>query len=221
MPLILKHGEVDSWSVRSIAVFGAGSVGLPMAARLAHARIREGCETPAKVVLVQRLSFASGWKVDAINQGRSLKPHVEPDLDRLIRDAVAKGSLSASYDADSARTADVVLICVEDDERGSAPAPEALLEALAGLAEAFRHKPRENVPVVILQSTLTPPAMDTPVRDLFARYGLKDGRDLFLGYSASHIADRHPTTSELIDRFYRWMVHGTSQSRLMEYAGLD
>ena len=42
MPLTLKNGQVTSWSVRKIAVVGPGIVGMPMAALLAHARIKIG-----------------------------------------------------------------------------------------------------------------------------------------------------------------------------------
>jgi hypothetical protein len=49
-----------------------------MAARLAHARIREVSETPANIVLAHRLTSTVSWRVDAINQGLSLIPGSEP-----------------------------------------------------------------------------------------------------------------------------------------------
>ena len=82
MPLQLDPSGVPDWHVKKIAVVGPGIVGMPMAALLAHARIREGSDTPAKVLVVQRASPTSGWKVDAINAGRSPIGGVEPDLDR-------------------------------------------------------------------------------------------------------------------------------------------
>ncbi|MEZ5148374.1 MAG: hypothetical protein R2759_15235 [Bacteroidales bacterium] len=55
-----------NWSVKKIGVVGPGIVGMPMAALLADARIKIGTNDPAKVVVLQRNSKTSGWKVDAI-----------------------------------------------------------------------------------------------------------------------------------------------------------
>jgi len=64
MPLRLNGSAVEHFELRKIAVVGPGIVGMPMAALLAHARIREGSDEPAKVVVIQRNSPTSGWKVD-------------------------------------------------------------------------------------------------------------------------------------------------------------
>ena len=56
MPLSFKSADEYQWSLKKIAVIGPGIVGMPMAAMLAHARIEEGSDTPAKVVVVQRNS---------------------------------------------------------------------------------------------------------------------------------------------------------------------
>ena len=69
MPLTFENGRVKDWAVRRIGVIGPGIVGMPMAALLAHARICEGQDEPAKVLVVQRESPTSGWKVAAINAG--------------------------------------------------------------------------------------------------------------------------------------------------------
>lgn len=195
-----------------------------MAAMLAHAQILEGSDVPAKVVVVQRPSPNSGWKVDAINEGRSPIGGVEPDLDRLVKEAVAKGLLSASHDADVTRDADVILVCVQTDKKGFGPDYGPMFEALAGVANALRHKPQGNVPVIIFESTLAPSSMATLVRDHFARYGLVDGRDILLGNSPNRVmpgrlvervaasdkivAGLHPATPKLIQRLYKWIVTG-------------
>ena len=88
----------ENWKVEKIAVIGPGIVGMPMAAMLAHARIRIGTETPAKVIVVQRNSPTSGWKVDAINSGKSVIGGIEPELDRIVAESVAEGFLRASHD---------------------------------------------------------------------------------------------------------------------------
>ena len=66
MPLSFNSADDYKWSLKKIAVVGPGIVGMPMAALLANARIREGSDTPAKVVVLQRNSKTSGWKVPTI-----------------------------------------------------------------------------------------------------------------------------------------------------------
>ena len=103
-----------------IAVVGPGIVGMPMAALLAASSGSDG-STPSRVVVVQRRSPSSGWKVDAINAGRSPIGGVEPSLDRIVSETVAKGALSATHDYEAVSDADVVLVCVQTDKSGLAP----------------------------------------------------------------------------------------------------
>jgi len=225
MPLSLRD-DASSWSIRRIAVVGPGIVGMPMAAMLAHARIRIGSDAPARVAVIQRRSPTSGWKVDAINAGRSPIGGVEPDLDRVVAESVASGLLSASHDYAAARDADVVLVCTQTDKAGLAPDYGPLFQALEGVAAALRERPAGNLPLVILESTLAPSSMTTLVRDLFARAGLVEGKDVLLGNSPNRVmpgrlvervaasdklvAGLHPQTPELIRRLYsRIVTRGT------------
>ena len=222
MPLRMSGDRVASWSVRKIAVVGPGIVGMPMAAMLAHARIQEGSDQPATVTVIQRNSPTSGWKVDAINAGRSPIGGVEPDLDRVVAESVKAGLLSASHDYSAARDADVVLICTQTDKRGFAPDYGPLFEALDGIAAALKDRPAGNVPVVVFESTLAPSTMTTLIRDLFARHGLVEGKDVLLGNSPNRVmpgrlvervsssdklvAGLHPDTPGLIARLYGRIV---------------
>ena len=222
MPLTMSGDRVASWSVRKIAVVGPGIVGMPMAAMLAHARILEGSDTPATVTVIQRNSPTSGWKVEAINSGRSPIGGVEPDLDRVVSEAVAAGLLSASHHYAAARDADVVLICTQTDKRGLTPDYGPLFEALDGIAAALRDRPAGNVPLVVFESTLAPSTMTTLIRELFARHGLVEGRDVLLGNSPNRVmpgrlvervsssdklvAGLHPDTPGLIARLYGRIV---------------
>jgi UDP-N-acetyl-D-mannosaminuronic acid dehydrogenase len=222
MPLSLTDGQVSSWSIRKIVVIGPGIVGVPMAALLAHQRIREGNSAPARVVVLQRPSVSSGWKVDAINAGRSPIGGIEPALDTIIADAVAAGTLSASHDYTVVTDADVILVCVQTDREGLAPAYGPLFEALTGLADALQNKSEGLVPLIIFESTLAPTSMSTVIRDHFARYGLLDGRDLLLGNSPNRVmpgrllervatsdklaAGLQPVTPDLIARLYSRIV---------------
>jgi UDP-N-acetyl-D-mannosaminuronic acid dehydrogenase len=226
MPLVFANDRVTDWQVRKLAVVGPGIVGMPMAALLAHARICEGSDVPATVTVVQRNSPTSGWKVDAINAGRSPIGGVEPDLDRIVAEAVAAGLLSASHGYAAARDADVVLICTQTDKRGLAPDYDPLFEALDGVARELVQRPAGHVPLVIFESTLAPSTMATLVRDLFTRHGLIEGRDILLGNSPNRVmpgrlvervacsdkvvAGLHPDTPTLIQRLYaRIVTRGT------------
>ncbi len=226
MPLTLSAGRVTHWSVRKIAVVGPGIVGMPMAAMLAHARITEGSDTPATVTVIQRNSPTSGWKVGAINAGRSPIGGIEPDLDRVVAETVEAGLLNASHEYAAARDADVILVCTQTDKRGLAPDYGPLFEALEGLAVELKQRPVGNVPVVVFESTLAPSTMTTLIRELFARHGLVEGQDVLLGNSPNRVmpgrlvervstsdklvAGLHPDTPGLIRKLYaRIVTRGT------------
>lgn len=226
MPLTLSAGRVTHWSVRKIAVVGPGIVGMPMAAMLAHARITEGSDTPATVTVIQRNSPTSGWKVGAINAGRSPIGGIEPDLDRVVAETVEAGLLNASHEYAAARDADVILVCTQTDKRGLAPDYGPLFEALEGLAVELKQRPAGNVPVVVFESTLAPSTMTTLIRELFARHGLVEGQDVLLGNSPNRVmpgrlvervstsdklvAGLHPDTPGLIRKLYaRIVTRGT------------
>ena len=70
----------------------------------------------AKVIVVQRDSVNSGWKVDAINSGKSVIGGIEPELDDITHDAVEAGTLSASSDFSVLSDADVILVSIQTDK---------------------------------------------------------------------------------------------------------
>ena len=201
MPLTL---EPLRWTVNKIAVVGPGIVGMPMAAMLAHARILEGSAEPARVVVVQRNSPTSGWKVDAINQGRSPIGGIEPDLDRIVKESVEAGLLAAAHDYGALSDADLILVSVQTDKKGNEPDYGPLFEALTGIAAALKQKPAANIPVIVFESTLAPSSMATVIRDHFARQGLVEGRDILLGNSPNRVMAKSAAGSPLLsNRFVR------------------
>lgn len=222
MPLMLNQDIVERWIVRKIGVIGPGIVGMPMAAMLAHARIREGTDTPASVVVVQRNSPTSGWKVGAINEGRSPIGGEEPELDEIVRNAVGAGLLSASHDYAALADADVILVAVQTDKDGWEPDYGPLFSAIDGLANALRDRPAGQIPLIVIDSTLAPSSMYTLVKDRFATHGLEEGRDVLLGNSPNRVmpgrlverirqSDKlvgglRPVTVELIQRIYGQIV---------------
>ena len=224
MPLSFQDPDTFDWKVRKVAVIGPGIVGMPMAAMLAHARIVQGTDHPATVIVVQRDSPTSGWKVGSINAGRSPIGGLEPDLDRVVAGSVAAGLLRATHDFAEVADADVVLVCVQTDKAGFGPDYGPLIESLNGVATALLGKPAGNVPLIVFESTLAPSSMATVIRELFARYGLEEGRDLLLGNSPNRVmpgrlvervatsdkivAGLHPLTPRLIRLLYSRIVTG-------------
>ena len=169
-----------------IAVIGPGIVGMPMAALLADA----GRRIPSpfrEVVVVQRASATSGWKVEAINAGRSPIGGIEPELDRVVAETVRDGRLRATHDPAELSDADVILICVQTDKAGIGPDYGPLYEALDGVCAALQHRPAGKVPLIIFESTLAPSSMTTLIRERFARAGLIEGRDVRLGNSPNRV----------------------------------
>jgi UDP-N-acetyl-D-mannosaminuronic acid dehydrogenase len=182
-----KAEPEDGWKVRKIGVIGAGIVGVPMAALLAEAGVRVGTDRPAPVILVQRPSATSGWKVEALNAGRSPIGGIEPDLDGIVRSAVADGRLRAASACAEIADADAILICVQTDKKGWGPDYGPLSEAVASLAAALRERPAGPPPLIVFESTLAPTTMVTWAADEFARFGLRDGRDILLAHSPNRV----------------------------------
>jgi len=214
--------SLDNWKVEKIAVMGPGIVGMPMAAMLANARIRIGAKLPAKVVVVQRNSSTSGWKVDAINSGKSVIGGIEPELDKIVSESVAEYLLSATHDYTQLSDADVVLVCIQTDKDGMGPDYGPMFEGLGALASALQNSTSNKMPVIIFESTLAPSSMNTLIKEFFLKYGLIEGQDILLGNSPNRVmpgrlvervADSDkligglsPITPELIERLYRHII---------------
>ena len=216
--------KVENWRIKKIGVIGPGIVGMPMAALLAKAKIKIGSDEPAKVIVLQRNSINSGWKVDSINNGKSVIGGIEPELDDITREAVEAGNLSASSDFSVLSDADVILVSIQTDkkENGFEPDYGPMFGGLEKLAEALQKKPADKIPLVIFESTLAPTTMDTLFREHFKKYGLEEGKDILLGNSPNRVmpgrlverirdADKlagglHPETPKLIAKLYNHIV---------------
>lgn len=178
-----------NWKVEKIGVIGPGIVGMPMAALLASASIKIGTEKPAQVVVIQRNSSSSGWKVPAINAGQSVIGGIEPDLNDIVMKAVFRGRLSASHDYENLVDADVILLSIQTDKKPDSPEPDygPLFSGLTSLAKVLQNKPAHKVPLIVFESTLAPSSMSSVIKDHFANYGLIEGRDILLGNSPNRV----------------------------------
>jgi UDP-N-acetyl-D-mannosaminuronic acid dehydrogenase len=186
-PALTLHSGPDAVYIREIAVVGPGVVGLPMAALLATAELWAPDGAPTRVTVVQRASAASGWKVGAINAGRSPIGALEPTLDELVAQGAGSGRLRATTQFADIRDADVVLVCVQTERKGLAPDYAHLIDALHGVANAMAQRTSGSIPLVVIESTLAPTTMETVVRPLFAEHGLEEGRDVRLAHSPSRL----------------------------------
>jgi UDP-N-acetyl-D-mannosaminuronic acid dehydrogenase len=222
MHIQLSPKKSLNWKVEKIGVVGPGIVGMPMAALLANSRIRIGAEKPARVVVIQRNSRNSGWKVEAINKGQSVIGGIEPSLDDITAQCVKEGLLSASWEFDNLSDADVVLISIQTDKDGFGPDYGPLFGGLTSLAEALQKKPADKVPLIVFESTLAPSSMATVIKEHFEKYGLIEGKDILLGNSPNRVmpgrlvervtesdklvAGLHPETPRMIKEIYKHIV---------------
>ena len=214
--------DLQSWKIDKIGVIGPGIVGMPMASLLANAQIKIGTDQPAKVIIIQRKSINSGWKIDAINSGKSVIGGIEPELNDITRSAFEKGLLSGSSDYSALSDADVILISVQTDKKGLEPDYDPLFEALENLGNALKNKPSGKIPLIVFESTLAPTTMDTLIREHFRKFGLEEGKDILLGNSPNRVmpgrlverirtSDKlagglNPVTPELIKTLYQHIV---------------
>ena len=213
---------INKWSVKKIGVIGPGIVGMPMAALLANARIKIGSNKPAEVVVIQRNSRFSGWKVNAINSGQSTIGGVEPELDSIVSQLVNQKLLRASHNYSELKDADIILVSVQTDKKGFAPDYGPLFESLTNLAEILKEKPEDKVPLIIFESTLAPSSMLTLIKEHFKKYNLTDGENILLGNSPNRVmpgrlvervttsdklvAGINPVTPKLIHKLYSNIV---------------
>lgn len=172
---------------RKIAVVGAGIVGVPMAAMLADAGSDPAGPVTNQVVVIQRDSPTSGWKVGAINNGKSPIGGIEPELEGILASAHERGRLTASHNYAELADADVILICVQTDKKGFGPDYGPLEDAVDRMAESLKSRRSEKTPLVIFESTLAPTSMATWVTDRFGRHGFIDGRNVLLGNSPNRV----------------------------------
>jgi len=179
--------DLENWKVEKIAVVGAGIVGVPMAALLAHAQIRQGQSIPAPVCVIQRDSPASGWKVAALNAGKSPIGGIEPELDEIISRAVKERALYASHDYSEVSDADIIIFCVQTDKEEFRPDYGPLFSAIEDTCRHLRRREKKYPPLIIFESTLAPSSMVTVIRARFHDFGFADGRNIILANSPNRV----------------------------------
>ncbi len=148
-----------------VAIFGLGYVGTVTAAGLAsQGHHVVGVDVDAS-------------KVAAVGQGRS--PVIEPDVDRLVAQAVAAGRLSATADVREAIDgADISLVCVGTPSTPRGDTDLTYVSAvLADVREAMSDAtpPSSGFHSLVIRSTVPPGTGDSLVRPAFSPELLPDG----------------------------------------------
>lgn len=160
-----------------VAVIGLGYIGLPLAALLANT---EGF----KVTGIQRRSARSGWKIDAVNRGKAPVNDIEPEVGRMVSEAVNNDTLRASDDFMEVGEADVVAITVQTpiDERKK-PVLSHLEDACIDIGTKLRKDT-----LVCLESTVPPGTTEYFVKPILEEEsGLKAGMEFSLVHSYERV----------------------------------
>jgi UDP-N-acetyl-D-glucosamine dehydrogenase len=152
----------------TIAVFGLGYVGLPLAATLARAGHR--------VVGVDR----DPARVAAVNSGHG---HVEGERDAEVAGLVLRGRLCATTRPADAAGADVFAIAVPTPlDTHRVPDLSAVRAALTAILPLLRPGA-----LIVLESTTYPGTCDELVVPAVREAGLEPGLDVFVGYSPERV----------------------------------
>lgn len=150
---------------KSVAIVGAGYVGLPVACTFAG----KGLDTLAVDINQERVAV--------INSGRSPIQGDEPGLDELLASAVAGGKLKATTDVSRISSADAIIVCVDTpiDERTNRPVLDILKGAMASVGAHMGPGA-----LVSVESTLPPRTMSDVVIPILEKGGKKAGKDFLL-----------------------------------------
>lgn len=160
-------------SQKTVAVVGAGYVGLPVACAFAGA----GLMTYALDILTER--------VNVINQGKSPILGDEPGLEELLASSVRAGRLIASTDMSSIKEADFVVVCVDTpiDEQTKKPN----LSILKGAVRTIGQKIKAGA-LISIESTLPPLTMkDLVIPTIEDTSGLAAGKDFFVTHCPERV----------------------------------
>lgn len=142
-----------------VVVMGVGFVGAVMAAIVADTVDRKG-KSGKFVIGCQRPSTRSYWKIPLLNRGQSPVKAEDPEVDPMIaRCVLEKKTLTATFNSDCLKLADVVVVDVQCDytkhDLGHMRTGEAEMSAL----EATMRTIGEKIPpkcLVLIETTVAP-----------------------------------------------------------------
>ena len=156
--------------MHTVAVIVVGRVGLVVAVVFAHAGYRlHGVDVETKII-------------DFVNAGRGYIR--EPYLNEMLRDAVARGLLSATSDAVAAvRQSDAVIIAVPTPGKNGVVDLTYLREALGAVRKGI-HRDM----LIVIESTIPPGTTVGIAKPMLEETGMKVSRDIYLAHVPERIA---------------------------------
>ncbi len=160
-----------------LVVVGMGYVGTPVAALFA--------DVPGfKVTGMQRRSIRSAWKIDALNQGKSVIEAEEPGLPELIKRVHDKGTFHVTDDVVEYRDADAIIIAVQTPvDKNHVPQYESLRQVLADVGNNMR-----KGALICLESTVAPGTTNHLAKPILEKQsGMKAGKDFGLLFSYERV----------------------------------
>ena len=160
-----------------LVVVGMGYVGTPVAALFA--------DVPGfKVTGMQRRSTRSAWKIDALNQGKSVIEAEEPGLPELIKRVHDKGTFHVTDDVVEYRDADAIIIAVQTPvDENHTPQYESLRQVLADIGNNMR-----KGALICLESTVAPGTTNHLAKPILEKHsGMKAGKDFGLLFSYERV----------------------------------
>jgi UDP-N-acetyl-D-glucosamine dehydrogenase len=153
---------------QTIAIIGAGYVGVPLADTFGRAG--------HSIILVD----VQSGRVEQLNRGES---YVEDVSSMRVKELVDAGRLRATLDYDEIREADAILIALPtplSDQRE--PDLSIVLEATRGIAQRLREGQ-----LVVLESTTYPGTTRESLKPILEESGLKAGEDFHLAFSPERV----------------------------------
>ncbi|MCK4614646.1 MAG: nucleotide sugar dehydrogenase [Thermoplasmata archaeon] len=163
--------------MKKLAVIGMGYVGIPAAALFADAGF--------DVTGVQRRSKRSGWKIDALNDGKNPIGGHEPGLAELIERVVKeKKTFRVTDDFEVLKEMDYILIDVQT------PTDENHIPRYVSLKEVSKNvgKLMKKGVLVVIESTVAPGTTDYIVKPILEKNsGMKAGEDFYLAFSYERV----------------------------------
>jgi len=163
-----------------VVVMGVGFVGAVMAAIVADTTDRKG--VPSKFVIgCQRPSTRSYWKIPLLNRGESPVKAEDPEVDPMIeRCVIEKKTLTATFNSDCLKLADVVVVDVQCDyskhDLGNMKTGEAEMSALEATMRTIGEKVEPKC-LTLIETTVAPGTTEFvawPImKKAFAKRGLR------------------------------------------------
>jgi len=142
-----------------VVVMGAGFVGAVMAAVVADTKDQDGKHSKF-VIVCQRPSSRSYWKIPMLNRGESPIKAEDPEVDELITRCVKQEkTLVATYNSDCLGLADCVVVDVQCDfakrDLGNMRSGEADMAALEATIRTIGEKIQPEC-LVLIETTVAP-----------------------------------------------------------------